>query len=212
MQVAFSENANSRTSDTSRTLDCMDAIQIIESLVSSLALPVSVVVVAVMFRRQISQLLTARSGRLRVGPVEAEWDDQLAEVQADTLAALPDRSPTRPLLRELFAGAAQTNPKHAILEAFCALESTLREMVGGPGGSLTYSGHGGPVELVREANERGIVDQATVRAVDGVAVLRNLVIYESDDAVTPERACDYFALVDAVLFTLDTQASRASMA
>lgn len=190
----------------------MKTFEITVNLIQALAWPIATLVIALIFQRPIKQLLVTHAGslrRLRVGPVEAEWNDQLPTVQTDTLVALANESPTRQLLRNYYAKDAERNPKHAILQAYCNVEESLREMVGGPSGSITYSSHGGPTELVREVQALGIVDDATVRAVDGIAILRNMVAHESDEVVTVQQALDYLALVDAVIFTLDMWASRA---
>lgn len=180
------------------------------NLIRALAWPTATLVVVLIFHRPIKQLLATQTGilkRLRVGPVEAEWDKQLPVVQADALVALSNESKTRLLLRNYYAEEAERNPQHVILEAFCEVEKALREMVDRTWGERRTPG--GPEELVREARELGIVDDATVRAIDGIAVLRNLVAYVTAEGVTVQKALDYLALVDAVLYTLDTWASRA---
>jgi hypothetical protein len=47
-----------------------------------------------------------------------------------------------------------------------------------------------------------LVNEETVRAIEGLGVLRNLVAHGRAGETTPERAADYLALVDAVMYTL----------
>lgn len=56
--------------------------------------------------------------------------------------------------------------------------------------------------LARLARDQGLISDETLTAVDGLSVLRNLAAHSSTDEIGAERAHDYLALADAVLFAL----------
>jgi hypothetical protein len=60
----------------------VDTKQFIASVVGSLAWPGAVVVIALLFRRQLAALLASPVKRLKAGPVELEFDRVLPTVQA----------------------------------------------------------------------------------------------------------------------------------
>jgi hypothetical protein len=70
----------------------VDTKQFVASLVSSLAWPGAVVAIALLFRRQLAQLLTGSLKRLKAGPVEFEFERVLPSVQA----RLADEATTSP--------------------------------------------------------------------------------------------------------------------
>ncbi|MFL6129388.1 MAG: hypothetical protein ACJ73E_10035 [Mycobacteriales bacterium] len=87
------------------------------------------------------------------------------------------------------------------LQAFERLEWRLRQILA----NTDYQSHaaaGGPTRLVREAASKGLVTEATVNAVDGVAVLRNLVAHGGVEDVSTDKAVEYLALVSAVLYAI----------
>lgn len=61
----------------------MSGFDFAASLVGSLAWPIVIVIVAVLFRRQLSALLARPLSSLTAGPLKAVWDRQVAEVEAE---------------------------------------------------------------------------------------------------------------------------------
>lgn len=178
----------------------MSGFEFTAGLVSSLAWPVVVLIVAVLFRRQISALLARPLTSLKAGPLEAVWDRQVAEVEAE----LPGPPPTpggsgSPGGMHRFRDVARAAPVAAVLGAFAELEEQLRQILSEAG---VDAGRGGAVQMARRAQEAGLVRPETVKALEGAAVLRNLAAHGQAGDLDEARALDYLSLVAAVSYAL----------
>ena len=174
------------------------------SLVHSLAWPAGVIVVVTVLRRPIGVALGRGVRRVRAGPVEVEFDQGLAEVRQElrrgTDLAAGGAAPGAVSLPEELTRLAEASPRAAVLEAFERIEARLRELLDGAG--IDTDGTLGGAALARLAQRRGLVSEETLNAVEGLAVMRNLVAHNRTDTVGVERARDYLALADAVLYPL----------
>lgn len=184
----------------------VSGFELVAALVSSLAWPVVVLVVALLFRRQLAALLARPFTSLKAGPVEVVWDREIAEVEAELGApSLPEPQPVgdaRP--SEQLAEVARIAPAAAIVQAFARVEAQLRQLLSD---ADLDPGRGSAMQLARRAQEAGIVQPETVRAIEGIAVLRNLAAHGHEAELDEPRALDYLALTDAVSYAL-TQEDR----
>jgi hypothetical protein len=191
----------------------MDGLAFTASVVQSLAWPSSVVAVVVVLRKPIGAALQ-RLSRAKVGPVEAEFDQELAEVRkelqrAPELTEKADKAgetlvPMLSLPEELNR-LAEASPRAAVLEAFARIEARLRELLTEAGVEL--SGAQGAVALARLAHRHGLISAETLNAVEGLAVMRNLAAHSPTDDISVDRARDYLALADAILYPLRARPS-----
>jgi len=133
----------------------MSGFEFAAALVGSLAWPVVVLIVAVLFRRHLSVLLARPLSSSKAGPLEAVWDRQVAEVEAEL--------PRSPSCATSGGGAADTDrlreiacaaPAAAVLEAFALIEEQLRQILLDAG---VYAGRGGAMQMARRALEAGLV-------------------------------------------------------
>jgi hypothetical protein len=182
----------------------VNGLAFVASLVNSLAWPAGVVIVVTVFRRPIGVALNRGIRRIRAGPVEVEFDQELAEVrqelrQSPELAAAEVPALDARLSGEL-ARLAEASPRAAVLEAFARIEARLVEVLDN-GGAQSARAVGG-LALARLARNRGLISDETLSAVDGLSVLRNLAAHSPSDEIGVGRARDYLALADAVLFAL----------
>jgi len=179
-----------------------DTEQFVASLVGPLAWPVAVLTIVLLFRRQIGGMLKNSIRRLRAGPIEFEFDRVLSSASADL--GLESKAPvTGPqefsTLNDL-TSVAQASPSAAILEAHSRVEYELRELTKSVADRRETSR--GAVALARVARAHGLITPETENAVAGVTALRNLVAHGRQSDVSRERAIDYLALVDGVIFAL----------
>jgi hypothetical protein len=171
--------------------------------VVDLAWPVVVVAIVVFLRRPLVDILMqVASGlrRLQAGQSDAEFDRiaglAKAELTATVSAGEPGPGGIPALLR--FAAAADDDPASAITQSFGAVDVALRELLSSSG-KLVPAGSGDPAAVARFARDQGLVPESLVRAVDGLATLRNQAA-ANPARVTKDQAVKYLALVDAFLY------------
>jgi hypothetical protein len=144
---------------------------------------------------------------LRAGPVEVEFDQELAEVREE-LSRSPElaapRVPPAEGLPDELARLAEVSPRAAVLEAYARIERRLVEML--DSADAVFNGKMGGRALARLAHDLDLISAETLAAIEGLAVLRNLAAHGASDDIGAERARDYLALADAVLYALRVKA------
>lgn len=189
----------------------VDWKEFIASLADSVAWPLGVVAGVWLLRRQLADLLAAPLTRLRAGPVELEWSRAAEEVgeRVAALDALPATATEDPQTDRM-AEVAETMPVVAVLSGWSLVECKLREIARRAEslGSVFPPRRRDrlPASALAEILARQeLISQETAVAVRGLSTLRNLAAHDqgSGTSVTVERAREYVALVQAVLFALD---------
>jgi hypothetical protein len=135
------------------------------------------------------------------GPVE--FQALLSSVQAEmeaTSGASPGQPPGATPVMDDLAGMADSDPAMAIFQGYIRLERELHELLLSAGSRP--NGRSSTTELARQAADKGLITPETLNAFEGLTVLRNLVAHGRNEEVTEERARDYLALVDALLFAI----------
>ena len=199
----------------------MNGLAFVASLVHSLAWPAGAVVIVTILRRPIGAALGRGVRRVRAGPLEVEFDHELAVVREE-LRRIPELAEATPppllqgsLVEEL-SRLAEASPRAAVLEAFGRIEARLADMLFPQGpesaGDLArwLMGLGGGSSgrlLARQAHDRGLISDETLAAVEGLSVLRNLAAHSPTDTISVDRARDYLALADAVLYALKAKSA-----
>jgi hypothetical protein len=171
--------------------------------IAALAWPTFALIAVFLFRDQLGRIL-ATAGPLRrakAGPLEVEWERQLAEAEVDIEAAGVAQPSATPELAEDLAAVARTSPTAAIMEAYARVEAELRQLLQGKGLSEVEMRTGG-ARLARMAAQFGLISDETVRAVEGIGVMRNLAAHGQPRAISPEQALDYLVLADSVLYAI----------
>lgn len=194
----------------------MSLLQFIANMTDSLAWPLVVVVLGLVFRRPVGQFLTQALAegslkRIKAGPFEAEWERLVAETEDKVKAARPAAeypSSSDESLTTEFASEASTAPAAAVLDGYAAVERQLRSMLDGVVEPTKTAKMGGS-RLARLAMQHELISAASVRAVEGIGVLRNLAAHGGAREVTPDRAVEYLALVDGVLFAVSEDYRKA---
>src|SRR5258708_3885511 len=152
----------------------VDTDQFIASLVSSLAWPAAVLLIALAFRKQIAQLLTAGPlKRLKLGAVEAEFERRTAEVETK-LEASPEPYEASEAVRGAtvsheLAPVADVSPSAAVLEAFARVQEVLQARLEAAGFSQADQrwGAGG---LAQRAKAGGLMTAQALETVGSGAV------------------------------------------
>jgi hypothetical protein len=192
--------------------------QFISSLVHSLAWPVAAVSLAALFRTQLSALLSRPLHRLRIGPFEIELERVRSSLAVD-LETSPEKHLAREDLRQQrfnvwtpgkdasgtvateLVDLAQEAPAAAILDAFARVERRLQQMLEG---TIKFPSALGANALAASAMSQGLISPASLSAVEGLAVLRNLAAHDPA-GVSSKQAVEYLTLVDGVQYSLQRQ-------
>ena len=185
----------------------MNWLAFVASLVHSLAWPIGVVVVVIVLRQPIGAAFSRGVRRLRAGPIEVEFDQELAEVREE-LSRSPELAAAKsqvlaPSLAEELARLAEVSPRSAVLEAYARIEARLIALLASAG----VPGYGAfrRSALARVARDEGLISDETLTAMEGLSVLRDLAAHNPADDIGVERARDYLALAGAVLFALKAE-------
>lgn len=181
----------------------VDTKQFIASLVSSLAWPVAVVLVVLLFREQLAKLLSGPLKRLRAGPsgLELEFDRIISEAQAE-VEPVPELEPPSESVSAELGDLAHVSPAAAVMDGYARIEEALRERLRDADDPRGSERVGSPVVLARFALEKQLITPETADAVRGAAKLRNLTAHGAAADVSEDRAREYLALVDAILFAI----------
>src|SRR5450756_2487638 len=195
----------------------MDAFGFVASVISSMAWPAVVVVLALVFRPQVRAILNRLPSRVKAGPVEVDWNDTAAATRVE-LASSPEvlgatgptgptgsprppgttgptgSQPPRRLLSQRLAGEAMTAPAAAVIEAYAEVERVLELHLG-----AAATGARAPGELVERARETGITSDQTAAAIGGLGTLRNIAAHGPVDEIGPAQVADFLTLADAVI-------------
>jgi uncharacterized protein YutE (UPF0331/DUF86 family) len=200
----------------------MNWMEFLASLVSSLAWPVTAVVVAIMLKNPITETLRdAGLKRFKVGPLELElWDRKLQEVRTEVegqaqIAVQEHLSPNDTPAEELAQDAlglfgqieqlSRISPKAAILESYRQLEEELRPLLEDRLRMRSSEDRRRRPRslgaLAREANRADVLDAADLDIINDLSALRNAVAHEAFD-VDVERALSYADLVRHAFMTM----------
>jgi hypothetical protein len=178
----------------------MNWLGFIAAVIQAVAWPLVVVIVALVFRAELRGLLRGPLQRLKVGPLEAEWNRVLAALDTEIGSPTPTRSQPDKGFAEL-QGLAEKDPDRAVFEAHERIVKRLQEMTGQEIGEPPLAATA--ASLARVAADRGRIAPATLRAIEGITLLRNLAAHGGPGSVTPERAAEYVAYAEMILWVLD---------
>jgi hypothetical protein len=135
------------------------------------------------------------------GPIDVELWDRVAERVSES-APPADTAGSGSIDDELehLAELAYTAPVTTVMRSFALIERALQR-IADVGGLPNPSA---PAAALADMAERaGLITRETLSAVRGLVALRNFSVHaRSETEVTPERAREYVALVQAVLFAL----------
>jgi hypothetical protein len=168
-----------------------------------------VVLVAVFLLRMELPKLLGRLEHLKAFSVEAQFGRQLEDIRplvGSTAGKGKDiAQPVGTLLVEALSPVAKIAPATAIVDAYARVEEELRQRLVAKGVTRVYQTSA--PELVRLAAGSNLLKPQTIQAFLGLGVLRNLAIHGGDTEISPEKAMEYLALADGVLFALTSEAT-----
>ncbi|MEU1360768.1 hypothetical protein ABZ356_13110 [Micromonospora zamorensis] len=185
----------------------MKAFEITATLLASLAWPIVVVFLVIVFRKPIKDLASQDPRRrllrrAKVGPVEVEWDSleearsEAAAEKADEPQSASKTSPGR--LADLLALAEQY-PTAAVILARQKLEHGLARALKSNG--ITPR-HWGIFGMIDAAHSHALVSTGTMKVLHSLRNLGNEVLHVEGTVVTPARAVEYVTTAEEILLEL----------
>lgn len=166
-------------------------------LVSALAWPITTIVVALLFRHELRQL-AGRVSQLKYKDVEATFEKQLVEVEAEA-ARIP--SPPEPELLEGPTAAAaeglrriaEISPRAAVLEAWTMIETAAMQSGLATGSAMPRVTARSIMTFLRES---GRLSEESLQLIEDLRRLRNRAAHLPDVAITVDEAERYLALAE----------------
>jgi len=171
--------------------------------IASVAWPVVILAIAVMFRKPIVAALASATGRLKAGPFEMAWEQAISTLEREV-----DQSPA---LSEYEVDDSASNksrelvdvsPAAAIVEAYGRVEVALRNLLkmnDVQGNENAWSVR----TLAGLARQHDLITGETEHAIDGLRVLRNLAAHGKGNDLSSQRAQEFVALADGVVFAIN---------
>lgn len=164
----------------------------VSSILGVIAWPALIAFIIWLFRNQIRTLLQGPVTRLKIGPFEAEWSRTVEEVRRE-IKVVPATNGPRGVVDDLWK-LAHSDPAAAILAGHNRLELALQRRL-----NVYRDETNTPLPtLVKKAKRRRLVSASTVRAIEGMAELRNLAAHDHSGRVTEAEAVEYLKLVEAI--------------
>lgn len=169
---------------------------------ATVAWPVAIVVVAVLYRPLLTSLLNGGLRSVRAGPFELAWEQtrsatgspaDMERPQSATPRSISSLTPPR------IGSLIDTDPRQAILEMYEVVRRGLRRGLAEAG--VDPDEEADALELCREGERAGLFPPRVTDAVMGLNVLRNLALHApGGEQLRPERAREYVAMAEGALY------------
>ena len=182
----------------------MDSYQLAASVIGSLAWPIAIVTVMIIFRAKLTELMPLL--RLKYRDLDISFRLRDAEQQAATLPAQP-QPPTIELVptdeeKDKFQKVARASPRAAILEVRAEIEDELRAFAAAVG--LLSPRITSTLGITRLLKSRGVIDHQLSSLLDDLRVLGNRAAHDGEAQFTLDEAIRYRALADTLIYHLNT--------
>jgi hypothetical protein len=185
----------------------MDWKTFIADMTRSLAWPVALVAVGLLFRRTIGDLLEGvRLRRIGRGEWSADFEAAAREVRAELPSSI-EQPPALAQTQRLQEAVRMVDlaPSVAIAEEWNKLEDYVKAIA-------TRSGVQQQVlpEVLRALVEKGVVRSATADAILGLRNMRNLAVHAPPERLTRAQALEFITMADALTWNLEHDLKKMS--
>lgn len=169
----------------------MDLLSFVAKLVDALAWPVATIILVTLLRDQINPLL-AHMKRLKAGPVEAEFERQVAELKSST--EMPQEGPGVSPERKRLLKLVEVEPRAAVMEAWRGVEQAAISVVRERGIFVPERDSRSPYAVIRALSREGVLDGEEAALYYDLRSLRNQAAHASDFSPTVDAALTYLEL------------------
>lgn len=179
--------------------DGMSGLEFTSAAISSLAWPLAAIVIAILFRAQISALLN-KITKLTWGDKAVDFAHKLDKVEktAETIPAEPDAPPANPadgLTDERFEQLVALSPNAAIIETWGKVEKAINDLARDY--NVDTSKARNVAEMVKALKSHSLINIQTLVTVDELRALRNAAAH--NQPITTTDAFRFKELSDKVL-------------
>lgn len=181
----------------------MDWLTFVAKLVEALAWPVASVVLVFLLREQIKQLIP-HIKRFKAGPVEAEFERQIAELTTST--DLPAVSAATTPEREVLLRLVQVEPRAAVMEAWRGIEQAASVVIRDKGIYVPDRDARSPYAVIRALARDEILNSEEVALYHDLRSLRNQAAHAPEFAPTVDAALSYLELAAGLRQKLEAAA------
>jgi hypothetical protein len=178
----------------------MDILTFIATVVGNLAWPTAVIVLAIVFRRDLGRLIPALQ-RIRYGEVEVEFAREVAQAKQELEPLppvdgeivgyppqLPEATTTSPT--QYYRSLADVSPRAAILEAWLGFELAANAAIE----SLRLAPSGRPLQMTRLFDllrQAELLTDSELDALTRLRALRNQVVHGPEPDLSTETIAEY---------------------
>ena len=173
----------------------MSVLEFIVALIDSLAWPLAVVVLFVLFRGQIVALLSLLR-RIKYGDLDVYFSEQLEEVESQ-VQSIPTGNQV-PEVDDRIREVVRISPRLAIIESWLAVEAAMTALsdVGSPNPARS---HGRMSSLERILEEAGVIDATVAALIASLRIIRNKAVHISDFQVSEVTALRFASVASTVV-------------
>jgi len=170
----------------------MDALTFISEIVKAVAWPLSVLTIALIFRKQLAQILKLLI-RIRYGDFEFEFDREFSKLEAKAQAIpISTSRPSHESDREKLLRLAAVSPQSAIVEAWRMVENRLVEVAHQHRLKLAPAVWAMPMVLTAFLQHAEILTEAQSDLLPNLRALRDKVAHHpKDNKVSMDEAIRY---------------------
>jgi hypothetical protein len=164
----------------------LDSLTFIVELTKALAWPITFVVVALLFRKQLISLLGALK-KGKVGPAEFEFEREVRQIES-AAADLPSAPTSSEVARE-----AASNPRGAVLEAWLKLEDQAIDLALSRG-LTNATARRYALGAINGIRKSGLLKDEYLRVLEELQELRNRAAHDPDFTSSPDAVLSYVRL------------------
>jgi len=178
----------------------MTVLEFIASLVGSLAWPLAAVLIAALFRSQISALMR-KLRTLSFGSAQADFSEKLDQLEVESEAAVPAQGdvPEAPDLSARFQQLLAVSPAAAILDSWREIEDEVARIAVRRGISTDVRNMR---KLMAAFVGQGILDPGAAHMFEDLRGLRNVAAHRSEQEITASDAIRFQELANRALARL----------
>ncbi len=191
----------------------MDILTFISSLFSSLAWPVAILIIALIFRKQFSKILEGiRLKKIKRGDFELDFDQelsmikskvqelQLSEPESDVKEKSEESEIIQLAADEQIELISQIYPASAIALAWSNLERELQNTIFRLAISADYPPHNSPLKNIQLLKEHKYIDENIFQIFNSLRILRNESVHTMyDSRITINDVEEFTQLAKVVL-------------